>query len=172
MGPLLTFVIVVPAVVVVLALFLVMWRERTSDRTATVAVVAGIVLLGWLAGTCVLAALHFYAPPVSGPPAVGVQLVASLIGLGLALRWSASQRGLLTNRKNLIRLNVASRGRGLRGSDVRRPGPRAVGAARGTGRRRHWRYRLLGGRPFLVPLAVVLHVVSLWQLREGTWRRQ
>jgi hypothetical protein len=99
-------VIVVPAVVVVIALFLVMWRERTSDQTARVAVVSGIALLAWLAGTSVLALRGFYLPPVSGPPPVGVQLTGALIGLALALTWSPSLRSLLTNQKNLIRLNV------------------------------------------------------------------
>jgi hypothetical protein len=106
MEPWLVVVILVPAVLVVLALFLVMWRERTSDRTASVAVVSGIVLLAWLVGTIILALRGFYFPPVSGPPPVGVQLTVALIGLALALAWSASLRSLLTNQKNLIRLNV------------------------------------------------------------------
>jgi len=64
----LTAVIVVPAVLVVFALFLVMWRERTSDQTARVAVISGIVLLAWLVATSLLALGGFYFPPVSGPP--------------------------------------------------------------------------------------------------------
>jgi heme/copper-type cytochrome/quinol oxidase subunit 2 len=61
----LTAVIVVPAVLVVFALFLVMWRERTSDQTARVAVMSGIVLIAWLIGTGILALRGFYFPPVA-----------------------------------------------------------------------------------------------------------
>src|SRR5262245_56913672 len=82
---------------VVFALVLVMWRERTSDQTARVAVASEIVLLGWLVGTSVLALVGFYFPPVSGPPPVGVQLTIALIGLALALTWSPSLRSLLPN---------------------------------------------------------------------------
>src|SRR5262249_42822562 len=102
----LTAVIVVPAVLVVFALFLVMWRERTSDQTARVAVISGIVLLAWLVATGLLALRGFYFPPVSGPPPVGVQLTVALIGMALALTWSPSLRSVLTNQKNLVRLNV------------------------------------------------------------------
>jgi hypothetical protein len=104
--PWLTAVIVVPAVLVVFALFLVMWRARTSDQTARVAAISGIVLLAWLVGTGILAWRGFYLPPVSGPPPVGVQLTVALIGMALALMWSPSLRSVLTNQKNLVRLNV------------------------------------------------------------------
>ena len=99
-------VIVATAALVVIALFLVLWRERTNRQTARVAVVSGIVLLAWLIGTTLLALRGFYLPPVSGPPPVGVQLIVALIGLALSLTLSASLRSLLTNQKNLIRLNV------------------------------------------------------------------
>jgi hypothetical protein len=46
------------------ALFLVMWRERTSDQTARVAIMSGIVLLAWLVGTGIVALRGFYFPPV------------------------------------------------------------------------------------------------------------
>jgi hypothetical protein len=105
-GPWLTAMIVVPAVLVVFALFLVMWRERTSDGTARVAVMSGIVLLAWLVGTGLLALRGFYFPPVSGLPPVGVQLTVALIGMALALTWSPSLRSVLTNQKNLVRLNL------------------------------------------------------------------
>jgi hypothetical protein len=99
-------VIVVPAVVVVFALFLVMWRERTTPRTAAVAIVSGVVLAAWLIGTSKAALSGFYFPPVSGPPPVGVQLTVALAGLTLCLAASPSLRSLLTNQQNLIRLNV------------------------------------------------------------------
>src|SRR5262245_43120320 len=83
----LTAVIVVPAALVVFALFLVMWSERTSNQTERVAVLSGIVLLAWLVGTSIIALRGFYFPPVSGPPPVGVQLTVALIG------WRSRSRG-------------------------------------------------------------------------------
>jgi hypothetical protein len=227
--PWLTAVIVVPAVLVVFALFLVMWRERTGDQTARVAVVSGFLLLAWLVGTSVLALRGFYVPPVSGPPAVGVQLTVALIALALSLMSSASLRSLLTNQKNLIRLNVwrlvgavfvalmftnqvpalwalpAGLGDVAIGatafwvaSRLDAPGGtrRAVifnvlglidlvvavglGTTISPGPTQLFRLtpstELLTQFPlvlvptFLVPLAIMVHVVSLWQLRGATWR--
>ncbi|HYT75514.1 MAG TPA: hypothetical protein VEL79_12240, partial [Vicinamibacterales bacterium] len=92
---------------VVLAVFAVMWRERTSTRTALVAVIAGAVLAAWAALTVVLALRGFYKPPdARSPPPVGIQLAIALVGLALFLAISPSLRSLLTNQKNLIRLNV------------------------------------------------------------------
>jgi hypothetical protein len=227
--PWLTAVIVVPAVLVAFALFLVMWHERTSDQTARVAVMSGIVLLAWLVGTGILAWRGFYFPPVSGPPPVGVQLAVALIGMALALTWSPSLRSVLTNQKNLVRLNVwrlvgavflalmvtnqvpalwalpaglgdvaigatafwvASRldapggtrraiifnllglldlvvavGLGMTIS----PGPTQVFKLTPSGEvLTHFPLVLVP--TFLVPLAITLHVVSLWQLRGATWR--
>jgi len=225
----LTAVIVVPAVLVVFGLFLVMWRERTSDRTARVAVISGIVLLAWLVATSLLALGGFYFPPVSGPPPVGVQLTVALIGMALALTWSPSLRSVLTNQKNLVRLNVwrlvgavfvalmftnqvpalwalpaglgdvaigatafwvASRlnapggtrraiifnllglldlvvavGLGMTIS----PGPTQIFRLTPSGEvLTHFPLVLVP--TFLVPLAITLHGVSLWQLRGATWR--
>jgi hypothetical protein len=227
--PWLTAVIVVPAVLVAFALFLVMWHERTSDQTARVAAMSGIVLLAWLVGTGILAWRGFYFPPVSGPPPVGVQLAVALIGMALALTWSPSLRSVLTNQKNLVRLNVwrlvgavflalmvtnqvpalwalpaglgdvaigatafwvASRldapggtrraiifnllglldlvvavGLGMTIS----PGPTQVFKLTPSGEvLTHFPLVLVP--TFLVPLAITLHVVSLWQLRGATWR--
>jgi hypothetical protein len=227
--PWLTAVIVVPAVLVAFALFLVMWHERTSDQTARVAAMSGIVLLAWLVGTGILAWRGFYFPPVSGPPPVGVQLTVALIGMALALTWSPSLRSVLTNQKNLVRLNVwrlvgavflalmvtnqvpalwalpaglgdvaigatafwvASRldapggtrraiifnllglldlvvavGLGMTIS----PGPTQVFKLTPSGEvLTHFPLVLVP--TFLVPLAITLHVVSLWQLRGATWR--
>jgi hypothetical protein len=226
---LLTALILVPAVLVVIALFLVMWRERTSDKTARVAVVSGIALLGWLVATSTLAVRGFYFPPVSGPPPVGVQFIIALIGLALALTLSPSLRSLLSNQKNLIRLNVWR----LVGAVFvalmftnQVPALWALPAGLGDvaigasafwvasrldapgGRRRAVIFNLLGlldlvvavglgttitpgptqlftvtpstemlthfplvlVPTFLVPLAIMLHVVSLWQLRGAAWR--
>src|SRR5881396_3510581 len=104
---LLAWLVVVPTAAVVLAMFAVMWRERTSTRTALVAVIAGAVLAAWAALTVVLALRGFYLPPdTRSPPPVGIQLAIALAGLVLFLATSPSLRSLLTNQKNLIRLNV------------------------------------------------------------------
>jgi len=104
---LLAIVIVVPAVVVVIAIVAMVWRASTSPRSALVAAVAGLVLIGWLAGTSIAAQRGFYLPPPPpSPPPVGIQLLIALAGLSLALALSPSLRGLLTNQRFLIRLNV------------------------------------------------------------------
>ena len=106
-SPLLTALVVIPTAAVVVAMFLVLWRERTSARTARVAVVSGIVLAGWALMTAWFAARGFYLPrDTSGPPPVGIQLVIALAALALVLAISPSLRSLLTNEKNLLRLNV------------------------------------------------------------------
>src|SRR2546430_17414 len=99
--------VVVPTAAVVVAMFAVMWRERSSTRTAFVAVIAGAVLAAWAALTVVLALRGFYMPPdTRSPPPVGIQLAIALAGLALFLAISPSLRSLLTNQKNLIRLHV------------------------------------------------------------------
>jgi hypothetical protein len=45
--PLLTVLAVVPAVAVVIAWFVVMWRARTTPATARAALAAGAALAGW-----------------------------------------------------------------------------------------------------------------------------
>ena len=54
------YLIVGPMGAVVVALFLVMWRERESPSEAEVAVIAGTVVLVWAILTAVLAARSFY----------------------------------------------------------------------------------------------------------------
>jgi hypothetical protein len=104
---LLAVLIVVPAVVVLVAIFLILWRERTSPRTAVVAVVSALVLAAWGIATAMAAARGVYRPPAGNrPPPVGLQLLGALAVLGTAVAVSPSLRSLLRNRKNLIRLNV------------------------------------------------------------------
>ena len=104
---LLAIVIVVPAVVVVIAIAVMMWRARTSPRSALVAALAGLVLIGWLAGTSIAALRGVYLPPPPpSPPPVGIQLLIAVAGLSLVFTLSPALRGLLTNQRFLIRLNV------------------------------------------------------------------
>jgi hypothetical protein len=100
--------VVIPTALVVLALFLIMWRERTSPRSAGIAVLSGLVLAAWAIATGVLASSGLYSqsPATRGPPPVGIQMVVALAILAASLRLSPTLRALLANEKNLIRLNV------------------------------------------------------------------
>lgn len=104
---LLAALVVIPTAAVVVAMFLVLWRERTSARTALVAVVSGLVLTAWAMITALLAARGTYLQRDTGDaPPVALQLVTALTALALLLAISPSLRGLLTNQKNLLRLNL------------------------------------------------------------------
>jgi hypothetical protein len=104
---LLVALVVIPTALVVIALFTVMWRERTSPRSALIAGLSGLALAAWAITTAALASSGFYQPPdIRSPPPVGIQLVIALAVLAACLRLSPTLRGLLRNRKNLIRLNV------------------------------------------------------------------
>jgi hypothetical protein len=104
---LLVALVVIPTALVVIALFVVMWRERTSPRSAGIAVLSGLVLTGWAITTAVLACSGFYRQPDSStPPPVGIQLSIAVAVMGAGLWSSPTLRGLLRHQKNLIRLNV------------------------------------------------------------------
>ncbi len=228
---LLTVLVVVPTWMVVVALFMVMWREHRSAREAGVAIAASIVLSAWAALASTLAARGFFSQPVGGaPPPVGINLVVVLAGLVVALAGSASLRRLLANQRSLILLNVwrlvgavflllmaggqmpalwalpAGIGDVLIGvtapwvaSKLDDPGGRrraiifnllgladlvvAVGlgvtTSRGPAQLFHTtptadlatQFPLALVPTFLVPLAFMLHVVSLWQLLRGSWAK-
>jgi len=105
---LLVALVVIPTAMVVVALFAIMWRERTSPRSAWIASLSGLVLAAWAITTAVLASSGAYRQPpdISTPPPVGIQLVIPLAVMAACLWFSPTLRGLLRNRKNLIRLNV------------------------------------------------------------------
>lgn len=103
----LTVLVVVPTVAVVVAMGLVLWRERSSPRSAAVAVAAGIVLALWAALVTVLGRREFFVQPDTHTfPPIGKALLLAFAGLTVSLAASPSLRGLLANQKNLIRLNV------------------------------------------------------------------
>jgi hypothetical protein len=230
---LLTVLIAVPAAIVVLAVFYLLWSERSSSRTAAVAAMAGLVLAAWMLFTSIAAIRGFYLPPqdTSKPPPVGIQLGIALTGLSLALACSPSLRSLLTNQRNLIRLNVwrivgavflalmltgqvpalwalpagagdvaigatafwvASRldapggrrrailfnwlglldlvvavGLGITTS----PGPVHIFHTRPPTSELMTRFPMVLVPAFLVPLACMVHIVSLWQLSGRPWLR-
>jgi hypothetical protein len=229
---LLAVLILAPTIAVVVAMFIVMWLERTSTRDAWIAVGGGVFLAAWAAVSVVLSARNvFVQPDVRTTPPVGIALIVTLAALTVFLVASRSLRGLLSNQKNLIRLNMWR----LVGAvflllmfNGQVPalwawpagvGDIIVGAAAPWvasrldapgGRRRAIIFNLFGVTDlivavglgittnpgpvqlfhttptaalmtrfpmalvptFLVPLAFMLHIVSLWQLFGGTWARQ
>lgn len=104
---LLTLVVLGPAAVVVVALFLVLWRERTSPREARVAILAGAVLSLWAVAATVLAYRGAFQPhELESVPPVGLNLIVVLSVLLGSLATSTSLRRLLTRQPNLIRLHL------------------------------------------------------------------
>ena len=105
--PVLTLVVLGPTAVVVAALFLVLWRERTSARDVRIAHLSGGVLVVWAVVTTVLASRGFFQPQdAESAPPVGINLVVVLSVLAASLVTSASLRRLLTRQANLIRLHL------------------------------------------------------------------
>jgi hypothetical protein len=226
---LLGVVIVALTAAVVIAIVLVMWRARTSARQTPIVVVSAVTLGTWAFVTALLAQRGFYRPPdLYSPPPVGFALGVTLAALALCLFLSPSLRGLLTNQRHLILLNLwrlvgvvflALMAGGQMPALWALPsgiGDMIVGAtapwiARNVdtpeGKRRAIVFNLFGMADlvvavglgvmtspgptqvfyttptseiatqfpfalvptFLVPLAFVLHVVSLWQLLAETW---
>jgi hypothetical protein len=92
---------------VVIAIFLVLWRERTSVRNARIAIVSGAVLAAWAIAVTMLARFGFFQPPdLTSPPPIGIVLVLELLVLAVCLFVSPALRQLLTNQRNLILLNL------------------------------------------------------------------
>jgi hypothetical protein len=229
---LLAALVLIPTAAVVVAMFVVLWRERTTPRTAWVAVASGLVLAAWGVITACLGARGAYLQrDIRDLPPVAVQLLTALAAMALLLATSPSLRSLLTNQKNLLRLNlwrlegavflalmlagqmpalwavpagvgdiivglaafpVASRLEGPGG--VRRaigfnlfgladlvvavalgimtsPGPAQVFRTVPTSEL-VTRFPLVLVPGFLVPLAFMLHIVSLWQLFGLRWVEQ
>jgi len=104
---LLSVLIVVPTIAVVIALFWVLWKGRSSAHQSSIAIVSGVVLAAWALIDSVLARRGAFLPPddQSAPP-IGIHLAVVLLGLALALTLSSNLRSLLTNQKHLIWLNV------------------------------------------------------------------
>jgi hypothetical protein len=104
---LLAAIILALTAAVVVAIFLVLWRERTSARDSWVALLSGIALAAWATVTAFLARRGFFlqTDPYSLPP-IGITLVLVLVVLAVCLLASPSLRSLLTNQRNLILLNL------------------------------------------------------------------
>ena len=92
---------------VVVAIFMILWRERISARESQIAVASGVVLAAWALVAATLARRGFFeqGDPNSVPP-IGITLSLVLIALAACLLVSPSLRRLLTNQKHLILLNL------------------------------------------------------------------
>jgi hypothetical protein len=86
---------------VVVAIFLVLWRARSSPRQSRTAVVSAVVLASWAVVTALLAQRGFFRPPdLSSPPPVGIALGLAFAVFAASLLLSPSLRGLLTNQRH------------------------------------------------------------------------
>ena len=105
---LLTIAVLGPTTIVVASLFLVMWIERKSAHDARVAAAGGAVLAAWALLAISLAARNVFVPSADAKslPPIVIYLVVVFGALAMCLGASPSLRGLLTNQRNLIRLNA------------------------------------------------------------------
>jgi hypothetical protein len=107
MSWLLTVAVLVPVTVVVMTVFLVLWREQSSPHEARIAIASGASLSVWALVATVLSYRGFFRPltPVSFPP-IGINLVVVLLILAGSLIGSGTLRRLLTRQSSLIRLHL------------------------------------------------------------------
>jgi hypothetical protein len=104
---LLVLLVLGPTAAVVIAIFLVLWHARRSTHQAGVAIVSGLILAVWAVITTMLARRGFFQQPDPyGAPPIGIILALVLLVLAVCLFVSPSLRGLLTNQRNLILLNL------------------------------------------------------------------
>ena len=101
-------ILVVPCVVaVVVAVFVVLRRERTSAGDSWIAGVSAGVLAAWALAVSILAIRGaFVQTGQENFPPVGITLVLAITGMALCLTTSKSLRHLLSNQKNLTRLHL------------------------------------------------------------------
>jgi hypothetical protein len=104
---LLGVVIVALTAAVIMGIFLVLWGARRSPRQSRIAVVSAVVLAGWALVAALLAGRGVFRPPdLESPPPIGFALGLALVVLGGCVLVSPSLRGLLTNQRQLILLNM------------------------------------------------------------------
>jgi hypothetical protein len=103
----LALAVLLPTALVVIAVFAVLWHERTSRRDSVIAIASGILLAIWAIATTVLAWRGFFLNrPGAKLPPVGVNLIVALLVLGLCIGASPSLRRLLSNQANIVRLHL------------------------------------------------------------------
>jgi hypothetical protein len=108
MPSLLTLAVAGPTVLVVLALFMVLWSERVSARQSGIALVSGAVLALWAGIAISLTKQGTFrqaAGETSFPP-IGINLIIVLTIVAMPLAASPSLRAMLSRQANLIRLHL------------------------------------------------------------------
>jgi hypothetical protein len=92
---------------VVVAIFTMLWRARTSAHEGRVALVSGGLLAIWAIVATVLARTGVFQATVSETvPPIGINFLVVFLGLAFCVAISRSLRGLLSQQTGLIRLNV------------------------------------------------------------------
>ena len=96
-----------PVALVVVMVVRLLWRERSSQREARVALVSGVLLAAWALTATVLSYRGLFQPR-SGEkfPPVGINLIVILTIFAASLALSSSLRSLLARQPSLIRLHV------------------------------------------------------------------
>ena len=108
MPSLLTVAVVGPTILVVSAIFAVLWRERTSVRQSGIALAVGVVL-ALCAGIAIVLAKQGTFRQAAGDtsfPPIGINLIVVSTMLAAALAASPSLRAMLWRQPSLIRLNL------------------------------------------------------------------
>src|SRR5579863_1882093 len=83
----------------------VLWRARSSPREARIALVSGIVVAAWAVVAITLTRDGvFQGGPGQRVPPVGINLVVSLLAMGVALWASPSLRRLVSRQAAVISL--------------------------------------------------------------------
>ncbi len=151
---------------VVVAIFLVLWRARTSARQSRIAVASGIVLAAWAVGATILTrrGLIEQPGPASVPPLV-VTLALVLLALAVCLVVFPLLRRLLNPWRlvGVVFLLLMATGQ--------RPALWALPAGIGdvvVGAMALW-IAARADTPLGRRRAFVLHVISSWQLHGGAW---
>src|SRR5262245_22865822 len=104
---LLGMVIVALTAAVVVAMFLVMWRARTFASQSRTAAFSAVALASWAVVTALLAERgSLQQPDLFSPPPVGIALGLALAVFAVCLLLFPSLRGLLTDQRHLILLNL------------------------------------------------------------------
>jgi hypothetical protein len=104
---LLAVLVVLPTLAVVVAMFVVMWKARTTPATSRAAIVTGSALALWAVVVMVLGVRGaFVQPDGESIPPLGITLGLAFLIQVVALTASATVRSLFTNQRHLIRLNV------------------------------------------------------------------
>jgi hypothetical protein len=106
MSALLAVVALLTVAVVVVALFLVLWREHTLTRDGWIAVTSGVLLAAWAIAVMVLARRGWFeATPEETVPPIGRAIGLAPLLLFGALAISPSLRRMLSRQSSLIRLH-------------------------------------------------------------------